>query len=358
MYRIRPFRPADWLPNPHLQTMFGKVLRPDPALPVERWRLETPDRDFVDLDVGPEPVRPLDRSDDGAGAAPVGLVLHGLGGSSSTRYVRLAFRELLERGIRPVGFNFRSCSGEMNRTLRFYHSGETGDLDHVAEALTDRFPGRALGAVGFSLGGNVLLKYLGERGAKGEERRAKGEGRGGGARNGGKPSPIRAAVAISVPFDLLRGSRTLEQGLMGRLYTRYFLRSLQRKTEIKSRHMAELAALVDLAAVRAARTLREYDDAFTAPLHGFRDAEEYYRMSSSGRYLRRIRVPTLLLQAADDPFLPPGSLPEAEVAGNPWITPGFTRRGGHVGFIGGRGPWAPSFWAEAEAARFLAHALG
>lgn len=322
---MRPFQPAWWLPGPHAQTVVGKFLRPTPHIPLERSRVETPDHDFVDLDFGPEPRE----------NAPLALVLHGLEGSIQRPYALLTFEALLERGIRPVGLNFRSCSGEPNRTARFYHSGDTEDLAFVLAHLRRRFPDRKMAAVGFSLGGNVLLKFLGEQGEAAAE-------------------SLEAAATISVPFDLAGGTTVLEKGLMGRIYSFYFIRSLLRKAELKT---ALLEAEVDLARVRAARSLRQFDDAATAPLHGFRDAAEYYERSSSIHFLERIRIPTLLLQSKDDPFLPADTLPEETAAENPHLTPAFTETGGHVGFVEGPGPWAPSFWAEREAARFLAAQL-
>jgi uncharacterized protein len=327
-FRPRPFRPAPWLPGAHLQTVGGKYLRPHPDPGLEPLRIETPDGDFLDLEVGPEP-----RS-----GAPVVLVLHGLEGSSRRGYVRVAMSELLRRGLRPVGLNFRSCSGEPNQRPRFYHSGETEDLTHVLEVLSERFPGRPLGAMGFSLGGNVLLKHLGES----------GEGS-----SSGRPR-LRAAAAISVPFDLSAGARVIEEGFMGRIYTRYFVRSLREKLRLKEPLLREL---LDLEAAMKAATLREYDEAATAPLHGFPDAETYYRASSSLAFLPRIRTPALLLQSGDDPFLPPGSLPMREVDENPFLLGAFTRTGGHVGFVTGPRPWRPRFWAEEEAARYLSGVL-
>ncbi len=323
-FRVRPFQPAWWLPGAHLQTVVGRFLRPAPDPGLRRERLDTPDGDFLLLDVGPEP----------APDAPTALVLHGLEGSSDRSYARVALAGLHRRGIRPVGLNFRSCGGEMNRTARAYHSGETDDLAFVVEHLLERFPGRPLGLVGFSLGGNILLKYLGEREA-------------------GVPSEVAAAASISVPFDLVEGSRALEFGAMGKVYTYYFLRQLRRKAASKA---ALLESLVDLEEVLAARTIRAYDEAHTARIHGFEHAMDYYRRCSSLAFLPGIRVPTLLLQSRDDPFLPDG-LPRQEVEGNPSLIPGFTPVGGHVGFVEGEHPAAASFWAEEEATRFLAHEL-
>ncbi|HUH12539.1 MAG TPA: alpha/beta fold hydrolase [Longimicrobiales bacterium] len=360
-YRPRPFRPAWWLPGPHAQTIAGKLLRPEPELTLRRERLETPDGDFVDLDHASDP----------GNGAPVVLVLHGLEGSARRHYMKLTYAALLERGMHPIGMNFRSCSTpvaeappeveggarrrggaarfepnrtargraarfEPNRTARLYHSGETGDLAFVLGRLRERFPGRAFGAVGFSLGGNVLLKFLGEAGRDGR-------------------APLDAAAAVSVPFDLSAGSTQLERGLFAWLYTRYFMRGLRSKTAAKAELLGDRC---DLAAVRRARTLRQFDDAATAPLHGFRDAEDYYARSSSARFIAHIRVPTLLIHALDDPFLPAEHVPRAAVEANAHLTPLFPRAGGHVGFVGGS-PAAPTFWAEGEAARYLeAHLHG
>jgi len=322
-FELRPFRPAPWLPGAHLQTVGGKFLRPDSDPGLEPLRVETPDNDFLDLEIAPEP----------SPGAPVAIVLHGLEGSTRRAYMRVAMSELYRRGIRPVGLNFRACSGTTNLQPRFYHSGETEDLAHVVTLLRDRFPDRPMGAIGFSLGGNVLLKYLGER----------GEGPG-----------LEAGAAVSVPFDLAAGSRFIEGGIMGKVYTRYFIQSLRAKLRSKK---GVLGDLLNLERALAARTLWEYDEVATAPLHGFPGAEEYYRLSSSLQFLPDIRTSTLLLQAEDDPFLPPGSLPVEEVEENPWLLGGFTPSGGHVGFVSGASPWRPRFWAEEEAARYLATVL-
>jgi predicted alpha/beta-fold hydrolase len=335
-----PFRPPWWLRAAHAQTIGGKFLRPDPGVILRRERIATPDGDFLDLDFAELPhgkprgepgTTPGTKPGTTPTPAPAVLVLHGLEGSTRRHYMLVVYRELLRHGLRPIGLNFRSCSGEPNRLPRFYHSGETGDLRFILQHLAERLPGGIRGAIGFSLGGNVLLKFLGEEGDA--ARRWLG-----------------AAVAISVPFDLAAGADTLERGPMARIYTEYFLRSLRGKVHAKAEL---LRPLVDLEAALRARTLRRFDDAMTAPLHGFTDAADYYHRSSSAHYLEGIRLPTLLLQAEDDPFLPTSALPRAAVAANPRLVPGFSRRGGHVGFITGA-PWAPRFHAEEEAARFLA----
>lgn len=321
-----PFRAPGWLAHPHLQTVAGRLLRPRDLTPLERVRVELPDGDFVDLDFAPEPATRVH------GPAPLVLLLHGLEGSARRGYAWVTYRELARRGMRGVGLNFRSCSGEPNRLPRFYHSGDTGDLRHVLGWLDERFPGRPRAAVGFSLGGNALLKYLGEE---------------------GDGAAVEAAVAVSVPYDLDAGERHLQQSAVSRLYVRLFLKSLRRKALDKDR---ALHGLCDVAAIGSARSFREFDAAATAPLHGFSDAEDYYARSSSRPFLPAIRRPTLLVHALDDPFLPADALPRSEVADSTWLQSAWTERGGHVGFIAGP-PWSPTFWAERQAARFLEEQL-
>ena len=317
----RPFRAPFWLRAAHAQTIGGNLFRSTPELALRRERLELPDGDFVDLDFGP-----------GEADWPLVVALHGLEGSATRRYMLQLYAALQRRGIAAVGVNFRSCSGEPNRSARFYHSGETEDLRAVLAHRRSRFPRRRLGAAGFSLGGNVLLKFLGETQDAAE---------------------IAAAVAVSVPYDLAAGAGMLERWPMGRFYSWYFIRMLRPKVT----RMRELVApLCDLQAVLRARTLREFDEAFTAPLHGFADAADYYARSSSAPYIERIRVKTLLIHAEDDPFLPPSYLPRAAASANPHVETAFTANGGHVGFIGGT-PWRPVYWAEETAAEFLAAEL-
>lgn len=322
----RRFRPPPWARGPHAQTLLARILRPASRTAFTRERLETPDGDFLDVDWGPEPDR--------AARAPVVLLLHGLEGSSERRYVRNLARELLARGLRPVALNFRGCSGEPNRALRFYHSGETGDPSWLLQVIRERLPRRPLGAVGFSLGGNVLLKMLGER-------------------DDGGAGLVDAAAAMSVPYDLAAGCALLERSFMGRLYAEYFLRSLRRKVDLKAE---SLGSRIDLEAARRASTIREFDDRVTAPLSGFRDAAEYYAECSSQRFLEGIGVPTLLLHAVDDPFLPAASIPRAQADRNDRVRLVVERRGGHVGFLEGS-PRAPRFWGEESCASFLAEML-
>ena len=247
---------------------------------------------------------------------------------------------LAHRGLRAVGLNFRGCSGEVNRAPRFYHSGETDDVRFVFGLLRERFPTRPLMAVGFSLGGNILLKYLGEQGEK-------------------NAAGLSAAVAVSVPYDLSAGAVALERRGLTKVYAGYFLRSLLAKVRAKARVKKEtLASILDLDAVWASATIRDFDEAATARLHGFADAEDYYRRSSSNRFLQSVRVPTLLIHSLDDPFLPTAALPLSVIEANPFLSLSLTECGGHVGFFEGGPPWNPTFWMEGQSASFLAHHRG
>jgi predicted alpha/beta-fold hydrolase len=320
----RAFSLASWAPNAHAQTLAARMLRSADGPPLTRERLATPDDDFLDLDWALDP---------GPGA-PIVLVVHGLEGSARRGYVRSVCRELLAGGVWPVALNLRGCSGESNRALCYYHSGKSDDPAFVLATLRERHPDRSLGALGFSLGGNMLLKMMGER------------------PDGGR-ALVDAAAVVSVPYDLAAGSAQLEKSTMGRAYASYFLRSLKEKVRWKE---VKLRAALDVDAGLAARTLWEFDERVTAPLHGFAGAEDYYTRSSSVRYLGGVRVATLMLHAEDDPFLPRASIPRDSVARNDALQLVLHASGGHVGFLEGT-PWRPRFWADEEAARFLAERL-
>ncbi len=314
------FRPAWWARGRHIQTVWSRVLRRKQEVATRRARWTTPDGDFLDLDFMDGPVK-----------SPQLLVVHGLEGSSQREYVRGLLARAGRRGWRGVALNFRFCSGVPNRTPRLYHSGDSQELNWVIDELCKRDPGAAILPVGMSLGGNVLLKWLGERGPD-------------------APDEVVAAVAISTPFDLAAAAAKMSRG-MGRVYSHHFLRSLKAKALRKARDYPEM---IDAVAVRRARNWRQYDDAVTAPLHGFKDADDYWEKSSSIRLLERIRRPTLLISARDDPFIPASSLPLKQVESSPWLRAEFSQRGGHAGFVSGRLPWRPVYWAERRAIDFLA----
>lgn len=313
------FRAPWWCRNGHLQTVWGPLFRRG-RLPLRRERIDTADGDFVDLDWL-----------DGPAASPLLLVLHGLEGSARSHYVTGLFREAARWRWRGVALNFRSCSGEANRLPRFYHSGDTADLAQVVSVLAEREPTLRIGAVGVSIGGNVLLKWLAEGGQD-------------------TPKQVVGAVAISVPFDLTACVRVLDQGLRRAVYTAAFLRSLKAKVRDKVR---EHGAIVDVRAAMRARTFAEYDRAVTAPLHGFVDERDYWTRASSLPLLERIRRRTLLINALDDPFVPVASLPDPLRLPS-CVAAEFVARGGHVGFVEGRWPWRVTSWAERRAVVFLA----
>jgi len=315
---MQPFEPAVWLRGRHAQTVFGALFRPGPRPQVRRERWELSDGDFLDVD-----------RMEGPASAPLLVVLHGLEGSSSSHYVRGLLAQARARGWRGLAMNFRSCSGEPNRLLRSYHSGETGDAGEAIRRARDESPDAPLLCAGCSLGGNVLVKWLGEQ---------------------GEAAPVRAAAALSVPFDLALCAGALDgPGAMAWVYRTRFLRSLKAKALEKA---GRFPARLDVDEVRAARTLREFDEAITGPLHGFAGAEDYYAQSSSGPYVGRVRVPLLLLGAEDDPFIPPQCLPRAAVRGNRFVTLETPAQGGHLGFVAG--PLVPWFYAERRAIEFLA----
>lgn len=326
------FRPAWWLPGPHLQTTWGRLARPRVGLSLRREVLETPDGDELVLDHLDAPP-----------GAPRLVVLHGLEGSSNSVYVQGILALARRRGLAATALNFRTCARDPNdlsrmlpnRRPRFYHSGETTDLDHVVKTLAAR-ESVPLGAIGASLGGNVLLKWLGEN----------------------PLSPlVSTAAALSVPYDLGAGSRFLET-FAGRLYVDVFLRTLRTKVVDAARRFPEAAARLDLDRVRQARTFFEFDDAATAPLHGFTGAEDYYARSSSLGFLSRISVETLAISAEDDPFLPPEALERARAASSSALTLEVTPGGGHVGWVAASGLARPFYWAEERAVAFVAQRLG
>lgn len=314
------FKPAWWCRGRHGQTIWGRVFRRRTNVPSSRVRWTTPDGDFLDLDFVDGPIN-----------APQLLVLHGLEGSSNRKYVRGLLALARARGWRGVALNFRGCSGPINRAPRSYHSGETSDVEWVVSELVKREPGAPILIVGVSLGGNVLLKWLGEMG----ERVA---------------DELKAAVAISVPFDLAVAARKMSRG-MGRFYSWRFLRSLRAKARAKARQYPDL---LNEGAIRKARTWGAFDTVVTARLHGFADADDYWERSSSRQFLEKIRRPVLLISARDDPFIPATALPLEQVDRSRWLHGSFTKRGGHAGFVYGSMPWRERYWAEERAIEFLA----
>ena len=315
---MRPFEAPLWARNPHTQTLLGASIDRIGREVLTRERVTLPDGDFLDLDWLRSPPT----------KGPILLILHGLEGSSRSPYIARLLRMCRDAQWNAVVMHFRGCSGEPNRLARGYHGGETMDLQMVIDLLARRH-GQGLCAVGYSLGGSVLLKWLGER---------RGD------------AGLRAAAAVSVPFDLARAAARLDSGF-SRLYQWVLLRWLRQSVAHKAHHLGH-----DARSLKRLRTFRDFDDAITAPLHGFRDADDYYRRASCRPYLPRITVPTLLVQAADDPFLMPQSAPRTDELA-PAVRLELYPHGGHVGFISGGTPWAPRFWLEHRLKAFLEHAM-
>lgn len=310
------FKPAWWLPGPHAQTLFPVLARRRLELSTQAERLELPDGDFLDLNWA------LDAPE----LAPIVLVLHGLEGSLRSHYAAGLLQSLNHAGLRAVLMHFRGCSGEPNRLPRSYHSGETTDLEYVLTLLRQREANTPLAAVGFSLGGNVLLKWLGEAGAR---------------------AGLEAAVAVSVPFSLALAADRLDQGL-SRLYQAYLLQKLHRSLQAK---LVRMALPIQVTSLRQLDSFRRFDNAVTAPLHGFAGVDDYYARASSKPFLSQIVCPTLILQAQDDPFMTPAILPDVMNL-SPAIRLELSRTGGHVGFISGR-LGRPEYWLELRIPTFL-----
>jgi predicted alpha/beta-fold hydrolase len=324
------FSPAWFLPGPHFQTVWGRISRPRRLVSLRREVVETPDGDELVLDH-------LDAQE----PSPVHFILmHGLEGSSASVYIQGILSVIGRRGYSATAINFRSCARDPrnvtrmlpNRRPRFYHSGDTGDFDFVVQLLAARMAHQRLVAFGGSLGGNVLLKWLGE--------------------NPGQ-SLVTAAAALSVPYDLGEGARLLDQSAAGRFYVGQFLGTLKKKVS-----RPDIAPLLDLPRVLRARSFEEFDDAATAPLHGFTGADDYYTRSSSIHYVGRITTPALALNAADDPFLPPDVLPRVKAAASAAVDFRTTPTGGHVGFVSGDAPWRCQYWAEELVVRWLLDQAG
>lgn len=320
-----PFKPAWWLKNRHLQTLYPALLRKiRHTIPTRRERLITPDQDFVDLDWCGEQHQPLV------------MLLHGLTGSTKSIYIKGLQHRLATEGFRTVALNFRGCSGESNRLARCYHSGDTDDVDFLYRTLRQREPATPLAAIGFSLGGNVLLKWLGEQGEK---------------------LNLFAAIAVSVPFVLSACATQLDSGF-SKLYRENLLTELKTYVDTKQRHLEKIGQigeanrLKQLGDLSAIHSFWQYDERVVAKLHGFASAHAYYRAASSRQFLAAIAVPTLIIHARDDPFMTAAVIPhDHEVSKK--VTLEITAHGGHVGFVSGGNPFRPVYWLEHRLPLFL-----
>ncbi len=296
-----------------MQTIHPALFRRVPRVTRRRERLELADGDFLDLDWA------------SAGRGKLAILSHGLEASSQAPYIQGMATALIARGWDILAWNYRGCSGEMNRLLPFYHSGASHDLHEVVEHALKVHPAEQVDLVGFSLGGNMTLKYLGEREAH---------------------PRLHRAVAFSVPCDLACSSVRLSARVNQLLYMERFLRSLRQKLVAKKPSFPEQ---IDLQGIGAIRNFRQFDNRFTAPLHGFRDAEDYWARASSRPFLPRIKIPALLVNAANDPFLGPGCFPREEAEASECFHLEVPEDGGHVGFsTQGR-----EYWSEQRAAEFL-----
>lgn len=324
---MEPYRPSWWLPGPHLQTGWSAFTRAAKLVTYRREALATPDGDELILD-----------HIDGT-TGPRLIILHGLEGSSYAVYVQGIAQRASALGWAVTAFNFRSCARHPdrpdesvpNKSARLYHAGETEDLEHVIDTLAAREPGRPLLASGVSLGGNAILKLMGEQGTA---------------------SRLTAACTISVPYDLEACAVSLSRGV-NRVYSAVFLKRLKRKVRYLAETYPETAARVDVARALASKNFLEFDEALTAPLHGFTSAADYYRRTSSVGYLHGVQRPVLLINAADDPFQPPEALEKARARVRAPVEIHVAPRGGHAAFVQGSRPGATSAWAEGAAVSWL-----
>ena len=318
------FRAPWWLRNPHFQTMYPSLPWAWPSRPeLRRETLELPDGDVTAVDW-------LVEADSLPNSAPLLVILHGLEGSAESSYARMLMEAALNRGWRSCVLYFRDCGNYRNRLPRRYHAGETNDLRHFLSQLQMQRPSGSTGpllAVGYSLGGNVLLKYLGESQSE---------------------TPLAAATAICVPLDLHVCARALNTGL-SKIYQRHLLKHMKKSVTRKfDRH----TAVFDWDRAMNAKTFAEFDDFITAPLHGFDGVNDYYERCSATHFLSNIERPTLIINSLDDPFMTPDVLPTADkLSGD--VTLEVAKGGGHVGFIDGGTPFSPTFYLPGRIIEFL-----
>jgi len=311
-----------WLAGGHAQTLYGALCAPRPHVAFVRERVDTPDGDFIDVDWSALPASGAERQ--------ALLLFHGLEGGSRSHYAQTLAGYLCARGWIVAVAHFRGCSGAPNRLARAYHSGDSTDVAFMLAYARACAPKAQWHALGVSLGGNALLKFLGEQGARAQW--------------------LAACAAISAPMDLLACGENLSQTWAGRhLYSPYFLRSMRRKVQEK---MRRFPGVVDARRLAHMKTLRDFDDVYTAPVHGYRDVHDYWTRASSLPWLCQIAVPTLILNARDDPFVPASSLPGVGDV-SPHVLLHQPAQGGHVGFVTGRFP-GHLHWLAQRVARFFA----
>lgn len=311
------YRPPFWLPGAHLQTLYPALLGPAPNVTFRRERWELGDGDFLDVDW----------VDTKTTNASLLVLFHGLEGGSRSPYALAIMSEFRDLDWQGAVVHFRGCGGEANRLSRAYHAGDTEEIGLIIERINQIHPSKRIYVAGISLGGNALLKWLGERAQEAQ-------------------GLVRAAVAISAPLDLTAAGKVLDSGFNKAVYTRNFLFTLKRKALAK---LDNFPYLFDPIAVARSTTLRQFDSLVTAPLHGFRDADDYWMRASSKPVLRNITVPTLLINARNDPFLPAHALPTLDEV-SATVSLEYPSEGGHAGFLTGPFPgqltWLPKRIAE------------
>jgi uncharacterized protein len=310
------FKPAWWCRHHHLQTLYPTLFRKQAKLKLSKEQFELPDSDFIDLSWTQEKK-----------AGPIIILLHGLEGSIDSPYAKGILKMIQDKGWQGVLMHFRGCGGQHNRLDRGYHSGETGDLGIFVKSLKIRYPDRKLAAIGISLGGNVLLKYLGEQ---------------------GEQCTLISAMAVSVPFDLADSARKLNRGF-SKIYQQHLINRLSKKIRNKFK---ERPAPFDIDKLDKWLDFHSFDHNVTAPIHGFKSGDDYYAKSSCKQFIKNITTPTLILHSKDDPFMSSEAIPtEDEISSN--VTLELTEHGGHVGFIYGKSPFNTQYWVEKRMADFF-----
>ncbi len=316
------FKPAFGLGNRHAQTLAATFLGRLRPIKYYRQTVTLPDNDFVDLDWLKKPL-----TDTGI---PILIIFHGLEGSSNSHYVRELARFANQSEWSVVVMNFRSCSGQLNKQARLYHSGETSDASFILDFLHQNYPNASLYAAGFSLGGNMLLKLAGEQ---------------------GDDCLLEALVSVSAPIKLNESTLYMIKGL-SRYYQWYLLRALKRKAIAKF-EQHDYSMLIDLPKhhLEECQDIREFDEIFTARIHGFDGASDYYQKNSAYQFLKTITRPTLIIHSLDDPIAPGSILPDADQLPR-HIQLDITKQGGHAGYLGGQ-LWRPKFWLPERILEFF-----
>ena len=312
------FRPSCWLPGPHLQTIWASKIRNIKSPKTTKEQIELEDGDFLNLFWLVE------------GNGPIIIIVHGLEGDQSSNNVKAMFNVISKIGWNVVLLLNRNCGGISNRLHRTYHAGETQDLNFVINLIKSRYPNLPIMAFGYSLGGNMLLKWLGEKGEK---------------------AHIKAAAAVSTPFDLSSSAKILDKGF-SKIYQKHFVNLLCKSAV---RKFGDIPPFFNPGNLKKIKTLREFDEKITAPLHGFNNADHYYSESSCKKFLKNIRIPTLIMNSLDDPFLDAKTFPTTKEVSE-MVKLEYLEKGGHAGFIFGNS-WKKFGWIETRIPIFFKNEL-